>query len=344
MSSRVGGPQIAPSRVLAPPRFFCFAQSWFLGQPRARSGGTERRHGAEAFGPLMEDGPSSPHRLSPRASPSRAPPLSPSPQKSRSQKKKNQPPPVPSATALGSHRDRTGSASSVASVARQASLTELVKSVSRGEFHGSVLKAELSSAEVEVACLHDALRSSAELRDLNANELHAAEHERDELEGKLLESQAKNRAWEERVETVTAEFEERTRQWQNELSGEGSKWQQHSLSLSSKLSEAQAQLLEASEQRDVAVAAETRLKQALDDAKASLQQGWAAWEAREAEVTEARKEAAGNARRAEEKAEAVAAAQGALAMRGNELDATHERIREVDEVRLYISLQPPAPP
>ena len=61
------------------------------------------------------------------------------------------------------------------------------------------------------------------------------------------------------------------------------------------------------------------LKQALADAKASLQRGWAAWAAREAELVEARKEAAENARRAEEKAEALAAAQGALEMRGNEL-------------------------
>ena len=72
------------------------------------------------------------------------------------------------------------------------------------------------------------------------------------------------------------------------------------------------------------------LKQALADAKASLQRGWAAWAAREAELVEARKEAAENARRAEEKAEALAAAQGALEMRGNELGATRDRIREVE--------------
>ena len=36
------------------------------------------------------------------------------------------------------------------------------------------------------------------------------------------------------METVTAEFEERTRQWQEELRTEGAKWQQHSLSLAGK--------------------------------------------------------------------------------------------------------------
>ena len=64
------------------------------------------------------------------------------------------------------------------------------------------------------------------------------------------------------METVTAEFEERTRQWQEELRTEGAKWQQHSLSLAGKRSVAQAHSLaqtaqaqEASEQRDAAVAA-----------------------------------------------------------------------------------------
>jgi len=335
-------------------------------------------------------------------------------QKARSQKAKNRPSPaVPtgsggiSASGLTSHwRTMPTAASSVASAARQASLSELVKSVARGEFHGSVLKAELSGAEAEVACLHDALRAASGMVGLNERaateqrgelqlhqrlaeklqaelhsvllttyyllltttycltaycllltayylllttdclllqaELHAVEHERNGLAEKLAGAQSKNSAWEERVETVTAEFEERTRQWQNELRTEGAKWQQHSLSLTGKLSVAQAHSLaqaaqaqEASEQRDAAVAAceeqlraEQRmgseadaLKQALADTKASLQRGWAAWAAREAEVIEARKEAAENARRAEEKAEALAAAQGALEMRGNELGA-----------------------
>ena len=65
-------------------------------------------------------------------------------------------------------------------------------------------------------------------------ELHSVELERDGLAQKLAGAEAKNRAWEERVETVTAEFEERTRQWQEELRTEGAKWQQHSLSLAGK--------------------------------------------------------------------------------------------------------------
>jgi chromosome segregation ATPase len=301
-------------------------------------------------------------------------------QKARSQKAKHRPSPaVPaepsetSASGLASHwRKMPTAASSVASAARQASLSELVKSVARGEFHGSVLKAELGGTEAEVACLHDALRAASGMVGLNERaateqraelqlhqrlaeklqaELHAVEHERNALDERLAGAQSKNKAWEERVETVTAEFEERTRQWQNELRTEGAKWQQHTLALTGKLSVAQAhalaqaaQVQEANEQRDAAVAAceqqlraEQRvaahadaLKQALEDAKASLQRGWAAWAAREAEVAEARKEAAENARRADEKAEALAAAQGALEMRGNELGATRDRIREVE--------------
>ena len=243
-----------------------------------------------------------PARLSPRASPSpreRARALSPAStaepapmlQKARSQKAKNRPSPaVPTgssgiaASGLTSHwRTMPTAASSVASAARQASLSELVKSVARGEFHGSVLKAELSGAEAEVACLHDALRAASGMVGLNERaateqrselaqhqrlaeklqaELHAVEHERNGLAEKLAGAQSKIRAWEERVETVTAEFEERTRQWQDELRTEGAKWQQHSLSLTGKLSVAQAhglaqaaQAQEASEQRDAAVAA-----------------------------------------------------------------------------------------
>ena len=174
-------------------------------------------------------------------------------------------------------------ASSVASAARQASLSELVKSVARGEFHGSVLKAELGGTEAEVACLHDALRAASGMVGLNERaateqraelqlhqrlaeklqaELHAVEHERNALDERLAGAQSKNKAWEERVEKVTAEFEERTRQWQNELRTEGAKWQQHTLALTGKLSVAQAhalaqaaQVQEANEQRDAAVAA-----------------------------------------------------------------------------------------
>ena len=109
----------------------------------------------------------------------------------------------------------------MATAARQASLTELVKSVARGEWHGTVLKAELGGAEAEAACLIDALRSAGELRELSERaaaeqreelqlqqrlaeklraELQAAESERDELAGKLAGSHAKNKAWEERVD------------------------------------------------------------------------------------------------------------------------------------------------
>ena len=63
-------------------------------------------------------------------------------------------------------RTAIAGASSVATAARQASLTELVKSVARGEWHGTVLKAELGGAEAEAACLIDALRSAGELREV----------------------------------------------------------------------------------------------------------------------------------------------------------------------------------
>ena len=108
-------------------------------------------------------------------------------QKARSQKAKNRPSPAAptgsggiSASGLTSHwRTMPTAASSVASAARQASLSELVKSVARGEFHGSVLKAELSGAEAEVACLHDALRAASGMVGLNER---AATEQRGELQ------------------------------------------------------------------------------------------------------------------------------------------------------------------
>ena len=114
-------------------------------------------------------------------------------QKARSQKAKNRPSPaVPagsggaSGSGLSSHwRSLPTAASSVASAARQASLSELVKSVARGEFHGSVLKAELSGAEAEVACLHDALRAASGMVDLNgraATELQLQERLAEKLQ------------------------------------------------------------------------------------------------------------------------------------------------------------------
>ena len=138
-------------------------------------------------------------------------------------------------------------ATSVASAARQATLTELVTTVARGEWHATVLKNELGGSESEVACLHDALRSAAELRALSekrAGEQHAelqlqtrlveklraelagAEHEREELASRLGVAMQTGSGWEERIKQVTADFEQRTEEWQQQLEQQGAKWKE----------------------------------------------------------------------------------------------------------------------
>lgn len=138
-------------------------------------------------------------------------------------------------------------ATSVASAARQATLTELVTTVARGEWHATVLKNELGGSESEVACLHDALRSAAELRALSekrAGEQHAelqlqtrlveklraelagAEHEREEMAGRLGVALQTDNGWEARIAQVTAEFEQRTDEWQQQLEQQSAKWKE----------------------------------------------------------------------------------------------------------------------
>ena len=127
-------------------------------------------------------------------------------------------------------------------------MAQLVEDGARSEAHARLLHLELGDAEDDIGWLRDALASATEKRVANdraaglqqqhgeeelgaerragdklRNELRELQSEQTALVGRLAASQRVNDEWQERVRAVSAEFEARTLEWQEQLQLEATK-------------------------------------------------------------------------------------------------------------------------
>ena len=139
--------------------------------------------------------------------------------------------------------------SSAAAAARNATLTQLVDDATRSDAHATILAVELHSGEKEIAWLSEALlttqqrlahtestalqqhqQSEAALsaeqatQQRMADELRARYEEQEGLVSRLQTAQRVNEEWQERVRSVSAEFEATAADWQAQLTMADGKW------------------------------------------------------------------------------------------------------------------------
>ena len=121
---------------------------------------------------------------------------------------------------------------------RQNNMTQLVDEAARSESHATVLSVELHDTEGELTWLAEALhatRSSLERSERSASEYHetgerlrielrARQEEQEGLVGRLEKAQRVNDEWQERVRSVSAEFESTAADWQAQLTMADGKW------------------------------------------------------------------------------------------------------------------------
>ena len=127
----------------------------------------------------------------------------------------------------------SGMALSSAAAARAATLGALIDEGTRYESSLVLFSDELGRTEVEAAAARARsahaeaeLAAEREAAERVRAELHARTDEQDGLVSRLAASQRVNDEWQERVRSVSSEFEARSAEWQSQLMHADGKWRQ----------------------------------------------------------------------------------------------------------------------
>ena len=253
-----------------------------------------------------------------------------------------------SATFSGPVPSSSAASTSSAFAAREATLTSLVNEgvllklqTARAESECRLLVDELVGVENEGASLSWKFASEHEAAERLRSELRAREDEQQGLVTRLATAQRVNDEWQERVRSVSSEFEARTSEWQAQLMAADGKWRQIVETLQRRLGAAnERHTSEARELQELGLEREkleARLHAAQEDAAA--QRGGARREAelqgtlaaRTAELGETRAALSLQREDVQRLSTELAEARAQLSVRETEAAETAERLREQSE-------------